>query len=88
LLTNSLKYAFPKGQPGKITISLDDHDDKTYELRIADNGIGKTEGVKPQGTGFGTQLVALLTKQLDGKLEQKIDNGTVISIYFKKAKAA
>jgi two-component sensor histidine kinase len=58
------------------------------KLRIADNGIGKSLSIKPQGTGFGTQLVALLTKQLDGTIEQDVENGTMISIMFRKAKAA
>lgn len=43
---------------------------------------------KAQGTGFGTQLVALLTKQLDGTMSQEVKNGTVISIAFKRAKTA
>jgi two-component sensor histidine kinase len=88
LLANALKYTFPQGKFGKITLSLEDRGSNTFELHIIDNGIGKTEGVKPQGIGFGTKLVSLLTKQLNGELEQKMDNGTIISIYFKKGKAA
>jgi two-component sensor histidine kinase len=54
------------------------------ELRIEDNGIGKVLNVTPKGTGFGTQLVGLLTQQLDGKLLQTVENGTTISIQFAK----
>jgi two-component sensor histidine kinase len=88
LLTNSLKYAFTKGQMGTVKLSLEDKGQNILQLKIADNGIGKSLIHKPQGTGFGTQLVDLLTKQLDGTIHQEINNGTIISIDFKRAKAA
>ena len=88
LLTNSLKYAFPGGQLGRVLLSLEDLGKDVLRLRISDNGIGKAMNVKPQGTGFGTQLVDLLTRQLEGTLQQDIANGTVISIQFKKARPA
>lgn len=88
LLTNSLKYAFTKGQKGIVKLSLVDMGQDILQLKIADNGIGKSLINKPQGTGFGTQLVDLLTKQLDGTIHQEINNGTIISIDFKRAKAA
>lgn len=88
LLTNSLKYAFTKGQMGTVKLSLVDLGQDMLQLKIADNGIGKSLINKPQGTGFGTQLVDLLTKQLDGTIHQEIKDGTIISINFKRAKAA
>ncbi len=88
LLTNSLKYAFKKDQLGTVKLSLVDMGQDNLQLKIADNGIGKSLVNKPQGTGFGTQLVDLLTKQLDGTIHQEINNGTIISINFKRAKAA
>jgi two-component sensor histidine kinase len=39
-----------------------------------------------KGTGFGTQLIDLLTKQLDGQLTYDVSNGTTVSLAFKKAK--
>ena len=88
LLTNSLKYAFLKGQKGIVKLSLVDIGQNMLQLKIADNGIGKSLTDEPQGTGFGTQLVDLLTKQLDGTIHQEIKDGTIISINFKRAKAA
>ena len=82
LLTNALKYAFPTGQLGRISLSLAEVENGILELKIADNGIGKTPNARPQGTGFGTQLVDLLTRQLDGTLRQEVANGTAISIRF------
>lgn len=87
LLTNSLKYAFPKGKLGKISISLEEIGQGMLHLCIADNGIGKALHAKAQGTGFGTQLVDLLTRQIEGTLQQEVNNGTRISVKFKKVKA-
>jgi two-component sensor histidine kinase len=88
LLTNSLKYAFPDGKNGNIKLSLENIDKEHLSLKISDNGIGKTLNNKAKGTGFGTQLVDLLTRQIDGKLVQEIHNGTMISINFKRIMAA
>jgi two-component sensor histidine kinase len=54
------------------------------QLSISDNGVGKIINALPQGTGFGTQLVNLLTLQLNGVLTQNVENGTMISIQFSK----
>ena len=88
LLTNSLKYAFPTGKKGIIKLSLESLADGNLNLKVSDNGVGKTLNSIPKGTGFGTQLVDLLTRQIDGKLVQEIHNGTMISINFKRIMAA
>jgi two-component sensor histidine kinase len=88
LLTNSLKYAFPAGKKGEIKLSLETIDSHILKLKIADNGVGKSLDSLPKGTGFGTQLVDLLTRQIDGKLVQEVDNGTLISINFKRQMVA
>lgn len=88
LLTNSLKYAFPEGRLGKIKISLEEIGQGILQLCIIDNGIGKVLHAQAQGTGFGTQLVDLLTRQIEGTLQQEVKNGTRISILFKKVKIA
>jgi two-component sensor histidine kinase len=84
LLTNALKYAFPQGTMGKIKLSLHDVGANILQLSISDNGVGKIINALPQGTGFGTQLVNLLTLQLNGVLTQNVENGTMISIQFSK----
>lgn len=88
LLTNALKYAFPGGEKGKIELSLKNLDKDNFQLKISDNGVGKPLHSKAKGTGFGTQLVELLTRQIDGKLTQDVSNGTNILINFKKQIAA
>jgi two-component sensor histidine kinase len=84
LFTNSLKYAFPMGVKGVIKLCLESLADGNLNLKVSDNGIGKKINSLPLGTGFGTQLVDLLTRQIDGKLEQEFNNGTMISIKFKR----
>lgn len=84
LLTNALKYAFPNGEKGNIQLSLKKLDMDNLQLKVSDNGVGYSSGAKAKGTGFGTQLVDLLTHQIDGKIEQVINNGTMILINFKR----
>ena len=87
LMTNSLKYAFPEGRKGTITINLSEANARLY-LRIADNGIGIDKNDKTKGTGFGTQLVKLLTQQLDGKMDLISHTGTEVVFEFQIGKAA
>lgn len=87
LLTNSLKYAFKEKEPGAIKLSLTEErgeKEGTLLLRIADDGMGKPVDENPKGTGFGTQLINLLSKQLGGILSYEINNGTVVTLRFKK----
>jgi two-component sensor histidine kinase len=86
VLTNALKYAFPDGRKGRIQINLQKKDDNTLQLSIADDGVGKSGAIK--GTGFGGQLVSLLTKQLGGELREEVKSGTMIYLDFKVKKAA
>ncbi len=87
LLTNALKYAFPKGESGQIKISLAQKDDDLL-LQVSDNGIGKTADAKPKGTGFGTQLIQLLTQQLNGTISETYSHGTSVFFSFKNFKVA
>ncbi len=88
LLTNALKYAFPGKRAGAIRISLRESAPGTLCLEIADNGVGKAAGATARGTGFGSQLVQLLTSQLQGQISQRQQNGTAISLLLKKSRAA
>jgi two-component sensor histidine kinase len=82
LLTNALKYAFPEKSNGVINISLEKTDGNYLKLKVRDNGVGKTAGLAPKGTGFGSQLVQLLTQQLNGKMTERSDKGTHIEFDF------
>lgn len=86
LLTNAMKYAFPDGRKGKIKIHLEKKDESTLSLKIADDGVGYSGTT--QGTGFGSQLIVLLTKQLRGSMREESADGTAIYFDFKLRSAA
>lgn len=90
LLTNTLKYAFPGGQPGLIQVSLiHDPTENQMCLRLSDNGVGMKSmngEADERRTNFGSQLVKLLTTQLDGKMKVNTENGFETIINFKKFK--
>jgi len=75
LLTNALKYAFTDNTQAKVVISLNKVDENVLELVVADNGIGKIAGIESKGTGFGSQLMALLTRQLNGTMREEMEDG-------------
>lgn len=85
LVTNSVKYAFPKCK-GKISLKLISNQDH-LELTIKDNGIGIPEGIDVENSKtLGLQLIQNLVNQLEGKLEMHSKNGTEFKITFKEAK--
>lgn len=86
LITNTLKYAFPKGSNGKVLIKLQKSKDGILHLEVSDNGIGKSGVAK--GTGFGGQLVSLLTQQLSGSMREETKDGTRVFFDFKVDKVA
>ncbi|MEB2777059.1 tetratricopeptide repeat protein [Algoriphagus sp. D3-2-R+10] len=87
LISNSLKYAFPPQQAGQICVGLYERDGNLF-LKVSDNGIGIMENSTTKGTGFGRELISLLTRQLDGKMTLKNQSGTAFSFEFLLNKAA
>jgi PAS domain S-box-containing protein len=89
LLTNSLKYAFPNINNGKINIELKSFkgtgkSKDSYHLCVSDNGIGIPADFDYNKTNsLGIKLVNNLTNQLDGVLEIENGNGTLFKIMFK-----
>lgn len=87
LLTNSMKYAFPDDRAGEITLALWEKGSLLH-LTVNDNGIGRMVDKATEGTGFGSQLIDLLTRQLDGKMKLTVDKGTRVFFEFQHNKAA
>lgn len=84
LITNSMKYAFPDGESGEISISFHQVDDK-YILEVKDNGIGIPKDLDiVNAKSLGLQLVTSLTDQINGDLELNRENGTDFKIIFKE----
>ena len=82
LIMNALKHAFPTEKiEGRIVIAYD-VDGANWKLSVADNGVGKPDGVFAQSkTGLGTGIVKALAQQLGAKVETLADPaGTTVSI--------
>ncbi|MBW2649129.1 MAG: transporter substrate-binding domain-containing protein [Deltaproteobacteria bacterium] len=88
LISNSLKYAFPDGRKGKISVTLRGNErDNGYVLTVSDDGIGIPEEMDTQNTDtLGMELVDILTQQLDGTIKIDRTNGTTFKITFEKRK--
>jgi two-component sensor histidine kinase len=85
LISNAFKHAF-KGRTGKGCISVLFTQTATeYVLTIADDGNGLPEGFSlDTQSSMGTEIVVILTHQLDGKISFSNDNGTRFEITFPK----
>ncbi len=99
LITNSLKHAFPAGRRGEIRIGLRGHQDTktvtvktdsgtlhvvpTWEMIVADNGIGLPSGqnIAKQKT-LGMNLVSMLANQLQAELKVKAGPGAEFRLVF------
>jgi PAS domain S-box-containing protein len=101
LISNALKYAFLKTQPGDIWISLTQlppppeskaiassiPPNPQYCLSVKDNGVGLPPDLDINHTkSLGLQLVCLLTKQLHGQLTCDRAQGTEFRIAFAEVK--
>ncbi len=84
LISNSLKYAFPKNKQGKIEIGLHQLDTGQVELVVNDNGIGIPEKIDFRNTqSLGLHLVNLLAEdQLEGKIDLDRSHGSKFTIKF------
>jgi two-component system, sensor histidine kinase PdtaS len=83
LVTNSLKYAFPDGRAGTITITTREADDDTVELVVADDGVGLPPDFDVHTSqSLGMQLIQGLTDQIRGELAWTRAPGTRFTIRF------
>ena len=82
-VTNAIKYAFPEGRPGEITIVLQKRTDGQFLLSIADNGIGipKT-AMDHQFDSMGMSLMNGLSEDIGGAFSVQSDDGTTIEVVF------
>jgi two-component sensor histidine kinase len=82
LVMNALKHAFPsENMKGRINIAYD-VDGTNWKLSVADNGIGKPDGVFAQPkTGLGTGIIKALAHELNAKVETLSgSDGTIVSV--------
>jgi len=84
LVSNALKYAFPQGTFGEITLTIRDSE-KIIEIEIGDNGIGLPDGLEVSNSdSLGLQLVYTLIDQLDATIDVTSQDGTKYLITFEK----
>jgi two-component sensor histidine kinase len=85
IITNSLKYAFPEGRNGTISVRLKMADAETVELAIADDGVGVGGGFDPERDGkMGIRTIMLIVRhQLRGDIRFEGGNGVSYLIRFK-----
>jgi two-component sensor histidine kinase len=82
LVLNALKHAFPKDKiEGRISVAYDARG-MNWKLSVADNGIGKPDGVFAQAkTGLGTGIIKALAQQLSATVETTASlEGTIVTI--------
>lgn len=75
LVSNSIKYAFPEGRKGTISIGLR-HADSKFVLTVADDGIGFAAPLDlAESKTLGLVLVDGLTRELGGTLAWSTEGG-------------
>ena len=84
LVSNSLKYAFPGGRLGDISLTIH-RQDQLLTLHYKDNGVGIPAGFDwRNATSMGLRLVIILVDQLDGTIELDRSAGTAFTIVVKE----
>lgn len=78
LLTNAAKYAYA-GAPGPVAVSVLEADDGALRVSVSDQGRGMQPTV--HGSGLGSKLIRIFTRQLGGQVETQTGaGGTTITI--------
>jgi two-component sensor histidine kinase/PAS domain-containing protein len=82
LMTNSLKYAFPDGRKGKISIALEKKGAETSLLRYSDDGVGVPDGFDFRDRGsLGMRLIfSIAEQQMLGSVKFGNEGGVSCSI--------
>jgi two-component sensor histidine kinase len=82
LVINALKHAFVDGEAGGLITIAYHMAEKSWQLAVSDNGIGKPEGGSVKTVpGLGTSIVEALAKQLDARVSISMTpQGAAVSI--------
>jgi PAS domain S-box-containing protein len=85
LISNSMRHAYPDGK-GTISVKLTIDELEVLTLIVKDNGVGIPESIDPETsdtTGFSL-VYMLAISQLAGTVNIKRNNGTTVTIKFKR----
>ena len=81
-MSNAIRYAFPDGRPGRISIRFAAEGDHAA-LTIADDGIGlHAEAEAEGGDGLGLRLIQGFAAHLGGEVRIESGEGTRLSLRF------
>jgi PAS domain S-box-containing protein len=84
LISNSLKYAFPGGREGDISVTVQ-RQDHTLTILFKDNGAGIPQDFDWRNAkSLGLRLVISLVEQLEGTIELDRTAGTAFTIVVKE----
>ena len=84
LISNSLKYAFPDGRKGDISLAIH-RQDHTLTILFKDNGSGIPQDLDwKNAKSLGLRLVVSLVEQLSGTIELDRTAGTAFTIVIKE----
>ena len=87
LVSNALKYAFPKNKKGKINIICRKLDKKNHRLIVSDDGVGLPKDFDIKNTDtLGFDIIKTLVKQSEGSIKIESKNGTKITVNLKRKK--
>jgi two-component sensor histidine kinase/ABC-type amino acid transport substrate-binding protein len=82
LITNMMKYAFPGRDSGVLIITAASRNDHV-KIAVQDNGVGIPESVDfHNSSGFGLELVSMLTEQIGGNIRIERNEGTKFILEF------
>jgi two-component sensor histidine kinase len=88
-ISNAVKYAFPNGKTGTVTISMRQTGEDQLALSVADDGAGLPEGFDiNKSNSLGMSLMRGLSKQLNGSFELKNENGLTVVVTFEREHVA
>jgi PAS domain S-box-containing protein len=84
LLSNAYRHAFSQDSAGTVTVTLKKQkESRLYALIVSDSGKGLPEGFTMEGSKtMGLQIVDILVKQIEARLQIKQDKGTEFTILF------
>lgn len=83
LVSNSLRYAFPFDRKGGIEIELNYHKDNKITLTVKDDGVGiNKEHEHNENRAISMELIGILLKQLEGRMDAKNDSRNEYKINF------
>jgi two-component sensor histidine kinase/sensor domain CHASE-containing protein len=86
LLSNALKYAFPGGRTGTITVRMHRDEAGMLVLTVSDDGVGIPEGTDMRNPAtLGLRIVDKLVGQIKGTMTVSRDRGTAFTITFPAA---